>query len=229
MCTPEGEGVVVVVDCHAHGAALRELSDALALIPPAMHGAASTMHISTKYYDAAVRVQAEHAHSFPAFTAPCDALVVLAGSGPLPAAVSVALRAYIDTHQPHILLCACAVDCPDAPSLDHLPAFKLCADTGMEFVPLLPDLPPPREPAQDTECEGLDRVREALHAHVWPGHTLKRRDEEERARVFEDTLAMMSQLRDTSAKMPDSERREFAARVALSMWECLGEDDDEDE
>ena len=123
-------------------------------------------------------------------------------------------------------------------------ALAWCIDHGFEHVPASP-------PEADGEPAGVARVREALHAHTWPGLVAKprcgggstSRAVEKPAAVeeageedgitdggsherFEVLMAHMMRARDAAATVPDDVRRATAAELAMRMAQLLGVDDE---
>ena len=125
-------------------------------------------------------------------------------------------------------------------------ALAWCIDHGFEHVPASP-------PEADGEPAGVARVREALHAHTWPGLVAKPRggsgsssravntpagveaaaageedgiaDKGSHER-FEVLMAHMQRARDAAATVPDDVRRATAAELAMRMAQLLGVEDE---
>jgi hypothetical protein len=125
-------------------------------------------------------------------------------------------------------------------------ALAWCIDHGFEHVPASP-------PETDGEPVGVARVREALHAHTWPGLVAKPRGggssravnrpagvdtagagvageedggDEGSAERFEVLMAHMMRARDAATSVPDDVRRATAAELAMRMAQLLGVDDE---
>eukprot|EP00210_Caulerpa_lentillifera_P005370 g5132.t1 len=90
--------------------------------------------------------------------------------------------------------------------------------------------------------QGLGRVRSALEAHVWPGYNKpsssrtsnplpadrvdQKEEEEEQEVQFEKLITELSSARERIQSLPDGERREAAAEMAMRLAQYFTEDND---
>lgn len=76
-----------------------------------------------------------------------------------------------------IMLCSCCKEKP-AVGISKLQAQEWCVKEGFELVELEPEVDEEWEAEQDfIETNGIKRVIQALHAHVWPNLVMKERKE----------------------------------------------------
>lgn len=76
-----------------------------------------------------------------------------------------------------IMLCSCCEEKPAA-GVSKLQAQEWCVKEGFELVELEPEVDEEWEAEQDfIETNGIKRVIQALHAHVWPNLVMKERKE----------------------------------------------------
>ena len=95
------------------------------------------------------------------------------------------------------------------------------------------------------EPEGEDRISEALKAHTWSNLQLAEEKREilstgldsaldnlnlgDEDLNFEDLFSQLSKMKEASKHLPDSERKDFAEKVALAFLNSVGEDEDDED
>jgi len=95
------------------------------------------------------------------------------------------------------------------------------------------------------EPEGEDRILEALKAHTWSNLQLAEEKREisstglvsaleninlgDEDLNFEDLFSQLSKMKEASKHLPDSERKDFAEKVALAFLNSVGEDEDDED
>jgi len=80
----------------------------------------------------------------------------------------------------------------------------------------------------------MKRVIQTLHAHVWPNLVMKdakdtpfQAMESMPEASFEELFNNLNQLKSKAEKLPPSERKAYAEKVAISFWRSFAGDDSE--
>jgi len=130
--------------------------------------------------------------------------------------------------------------CDESTKITRGMAIEWCLKRGYEFIELYPKLEDV-EDEQDIipEKVGVDRVIEALHAHVWPNLVMN--DDKKDTQIPNGRLNMGDELEDDFSElfnqlhvmkesikfMPARDKRQCAEQIVKAFWNAMGGDDEE--
>lgn len=120
-------------------------------------------------------------------------------------------------------------------------ATEWCIKRGYELIELYPSEVPINNSDQIlVEKTGLERIIEALQAHVWPNLIMKDEDtpanrhKKEKEKLlddgmddFTDLFQQLHTMKDSIQSMPMQQRRQCAEQMVTAFWRAIGGDEDE--
>jgi len=213
----------------------------------AQHATTNTFSISTKYFNAQVRLQhvTEAAAESCAFTE-TEALLLYGGQGTkasLAAADKVWSRA--KEHGPPV--CLLIVDSTTekvddaATQVSRTDLLAWCLTNQFELVECDETA---EEEEEEGELVGKDRIMEALRSHTWSSMELleptdsasaKRDDTKEEEKMveasmnsFESLFADLALMKEKAEGMSAGDRRVYAEQVAMAFYAAMGGSDDDE-
>lgn len=134
--------------------------------------------------------------------------------------------------------------------VSHNKATEWCIKRGYELVELYPQSKTKSDELEDIieEKTGVERIVEALQAHVWPNLVMKAEDtgkltisrstKETRSTrenlvaddgldEFTDLFQQLHTMKDSMQSMPVHQRRQCAEQMVTAFWKAIGGDEDE--
>lgn len=132
--------------------------------------------------------------------------------------------------------------------ITHNKAIEWCLNHGYELIELYPSKTVATDKSEHIIAEktGVERIVEALQAHVWPNLVMKdenvgkcsvsRCNQEKKCTKeelddgldeFADLFQQLHTMKDSIQSMPMQQRRQCAEQMVTAFWKAIGGDEDE--